>query len=109
MSAAASAAQSRRGSVVEEAEVDADSFIFKEANLAKPDYLSDEVENVNLLHEEVVVDSSDMEVINRDEIEELVDTQSNEVVEEISEEVTNETTTEKIVAEGDDANTEVDG
>ena len=56
-----------------------------------------------------MVDSSDMEVINRDAIEELVDTKSNEVVEEISEEVTNETTTEKIVAEGDDANTEVDG
>ena len=56
----------------------------------------------DLLHEEVVVDSSDMEVINRDAIEELVDTKSNEVVEEISEEVTNETTTEKIVAEGDD-------
>ena len=87
-------------------EVDSESIIEKEDNLAKTEDLSDE--EADHLKQETGVDSSEIEVINNNaDIEELVDLKSSEVSEEISNKENSETT-EKIVAEGDDTNMVVD-
>ena len=87
-------------------EVDSESIIEKDDNIAKTEDLSDE--EADHLKQEAGFDSSEIEVINNNEdIEEVVDLKSSEVAKKMSNKVNSETT-EKIVADGDDTNMVVD-